>query len=188
MDLKNFIEKNSAILQIVGVVLLIVAILYLLKKRSEGMYDLPYGEYSTEQPQVTEGTEGTEGTQATEGVVTEIPVMAATGQDFSSNDQNFMGSAINFETTGKDILPMDLLPKSDVPVAVGELTPTSDLSARNYLVSSNNFGIDTIGSSNKIPNLQIRGDPIIPNNMNTSPWNQSSVTSNNFQRSFDIGN
>jgi len=185
MDLKNFIEKNSAILQIVGVVLLIVAILYLLKKRSEGMYDLPYGEYSAEQP--TQVTEGTEGTQATEGVVTEIPVMAATGQDFSSNDQNFMGSAINFETTGKDILPMDLLPKSDVPVGEGELTPTSDLSARNYLVSSNNFGIDTVGSSMKNANLGLRSDPYIPNK-EVGPWGNSSITPNNFQRSLDIGN
>jgi hypothetical protein len=185
MDLKNFIEKNSAILQIVGVVLLIIAILYLLKKRSESMYDLPYGEYSN--GGVTEGTEQPQVVEGTEGVPTEIPVVGATGQEFSSNDQNFMGSAINFETTGKDILPVDLLPKSDVPLMEGELTPTSDLSARNYLVSSNNFGIDTVGSSNKLANLQLRSDPYIASK-EIGPWNNSSVTSNQFQRNFDIGN
>lgn len=179
MALKDFIEKNSAILQIVGVILLIAAIAYLIKKKSESMYDVSYSPYPAEQaPQVTEDPSATPA---------QIDIVGATGQDFSSNDQNFMGSAINFETTGKDILPLDLLPKSDVPMADGELSPTSDLSARNYLVSSNNFGIDTVGSSNKLANLQIRSDPYIPNK-EIGPWNNSSVTSNQFQRSFDIGN
>ena len=181
MDFKHIFETNSGTLQIVGLVLLVAAIIYLIKKRSETMYDVQYSDYVTEQPQMAKDVVTTETAE-----VPVVSVIAATGQDFSSDEQNFMGSAINFETTGKDVLPMDLLPKSDIKMAEGELTPTSDLSARNYLVSSNNFGIDTVGSSNKLANLQLRSDPYIASK-EVGPWNNSSVTANTFSRSFDIG-
>ena len=65
--------------------------------------------------------------------------------------------------------------------------PATDLAARNYLVTSANFGINTQSGTNKNANRQVRSDPFIPTNMNVSPWNVSSLTPNLYQKDFNIG-
>lgn len=167
------IRQQSSLVKIAILAALLLFIIFMYKKwqtKTENMYDMPYSELQVA------------GEQAE---ILDQPIKIAQDAD-TTNMYNT--APITFKTNGKELLPMDLLPKSqisnDFDVVQGE---TDELSARNFLVTSNNFGIDTVGSSNKNPNLQLRSDPFIPNNMNTGPWSQSTIQPNLYQRKFDLG-
>jgi hypothetical protein len=182
-DIGEIVKKNTPVLKWVGIIFLVLVALHFIRKymssQTETLYDADFSQLATEgesddlfqQPQQEQPQE----------------VQSMLGQDISSNKPNFMGSEIQFPTTGQDILPMDLLPKSAVAGEFSEEEPATDLAARNYLVTSANFGIDTTSSSNKNPNLDIRSQPYIPTNMNVSPWNVSSYTPDLYSREFNIG-
>jgi hypothetical protein len=168
----QILKQNSFTKIAILVALLLVAV-FMYKKwqsRHEHMYDMPYSEIQVAGEQ--------------------MEILEQHGEVAQDADTTNMHNTapITFKTGGKELLPMDLLPKSqisnDFDVVQGE---TNEMSARNFLVTSNNFGIDTVGSSNKNPNLQLRSDPFIPNNMNTGPWNQSTIQPNLYQRKFDLG-
>ena len=69
--------------------------------------------------------------------------------------------------------PSDLLP-NDVNSAWSSLNPSNQGDIRNpdLLQAGYHIGIDTIGQTLRIPNLQLRSDPIIAN-QNVGPWNQA---------------
>ena len=69
--------------------------------------------------------------------------------------------------------PSDLLP-NDVNNAWTQLNPTSQGDIRNpdLLQAGYLIGLDTIGQTLRIPNYQLRADPIIPK-QNIGPWNQA---------------
>jgi hypothetical protein len=174
----NLIKKNSGFLKYAGIFILVVVIFLIYRKytQTENLYDVPFSKINSE--------DGTAQAQSEQPQI----VMGATGQNVSSVQRDFMGSDITFPVNGKDIVPTDLLPKSAVAGEFdSETSPSSDLSATNYLVTSGNFGLDSTGSSNKNANLQLRSEPHIPVNMNTGPWNQSTITPNMFARNFNIG-
>lgn len=174
------VKKNSQFLKWAGIIFLVIVAFWAIRKymtKTENLFDVDYSE-------LTQG-ESDNLLQQPEQVQEVIPIL---GQDMSSNKPEFTGSAISFPTGGQDILPMDLLPKSQVAGEFDESTsPTTDLSARNYLVTSNNFGINTTSGTNKNANRQLRNDPFIPVNQNVSPWNVSSLTPNLYQKEFNIG-
>jgi hypothetical protein len=86
--------------------------------------------------------------------------------------------------------PEELLPKSDdvskwesqFPVGAGEAKD------KNFLVAGYNIGINTVSSSLKNANLQLRSDPYIPR-VDTGPWNQSTIMSSDLtnRKTFEIG-
>lgn len=180
--IEQTVKKNSQVLKWIGIIALVLFTLYIIKKymsKTENLYDIDYSQVDL--------TQGESDNLLQQPQVQQVqPIL---GQDMSNSQDEFIGSTIDFKTGGQDILPMDLLPKSQVAGEFDENgSPTTDLSARNYLVTSNNFGIDTTSSSNKNPNLQLRSDIFIPNNMSTGPWMQSTITPNLYQRDFNIGN
>jgi hypothetical protein len=69
--------------------------------------------------------------------------------------------------------PADLLP-NDVNNAWSQLNPTAQGDIRNpdLLQAGYLIGLDTIGQTLRIPNYQLRADPIIPK-QNVGPWNQA---------------
>jgi hypothetical protein len=69
--------------------------------------------------------------------------------------------------------PADLLP-NDVNNAWSKLNPTAQGDIRNpdLLQAGYLIGLDTIGQTLRIPNYQLRADPIIPK-QNVGPWNQA---------------
>ena len=69
--------------------------------------------------------------------------------------------------------PVDLLP-NDMNNAWASLNPTSQGNIANpdLLQAGYHIGIDTIGQTLRIPNLQLRSDPIIAKQM-VGPWNQA---------------
>jgi hypothetical protein len=67
----------------------------------------------------------------------------------------------------------DLLPKQVIPdEQFADLAPKA-LEGQNFLDATKFVGIDTIGTTNKNANRQIRADPPIPRKA-VSPWLQSS--------------
>jgi hypothetical protein len=83
--------------------------------------------------------------------------------------------------------PAELLPK-DTNSQWAELNPSGkgELSNVNLLRAGYNIGIDTIGSSLRNANQQIRSDPVTPMS-DVSIWNQSTITPNFMQVPFEIG-
>lgn len=90
---------------------------------------------------------------------------------------------------GRDVLQAsELLPKQNLN-GWGESNPqinNGSLLDRNLLDSTALFGIDTIGSSLKNGNQQLRSDPFIEK-VEVGPWSQSSIAPDTTRRNFEIG-
>ncbi len=90
---------------------------------------------------------------------------------------------------GKDILnPKDLLPVQTPNSAWDLSNPQGQgsLEGKNFLESTANFGIDTVGSSLRNANYQLRSDPYIKP-QECGPWNQSTITPDTSHRYFEVG-
>ena len=77
----------------------------------------------------------------------------------------------------------ELLPKDASNSKWAQMNPAGqgDLQDQNFLTAGYHIGIDTVGSSLKNPNLQLRSEP--PVSMRpVSPWNQSSITYSDINR------
>lgn len=83
--------------------------------------------------------------------------------------------------------PAELLPK-DTNSQWASLNPNGKgfLSNINLLNAGFNIGIDTIGSSLRNANLQIRSEPVNPQ-LNVGPWNQSTITPDFMRPPLEIG-
>jgi hypothetical protein len=75
--------------------------------------------------------------------------------------------------------PQDLLPKK-VGVDVN-----ADLKNINLLNAGANYGINTVGSSLRNPNLQLRSEPIIQKTA-TGPWNNTTIDPDTTRRALEI--
>lgn len=86
----------------------------------------------------------------------------------------------------KQLNPQELLPK-DNNTLWGQMNPQGqgDVAGKNYVQAGHFIGVSTQGSSNKVPNLQIRADPVIPQ-VNVSPWNQSTVQPDMARRGVEL--
>lgn len=164
-------------------VLVIVVIVFVYLRSRERMTDLQYSEYNVN----GESDDILQQNVASATLPSEMESMPMSGQDTYPDNADFMGTTINFETNSGDLLPTDLLPKSQVTSEFDVSAPnTTDLSARNFLVAGSAFGIDTKGSTLKNPSYDIRGDIPIPVNMNVSPWNVSSYGPDPYARQMTI--
>ena len=83
--------------------------------------------------------------------------------------------------------PAELLPK-DSNNKWAQLNPSGkgDLANVNLLKAGYHIGIDTIGSSLRNANLQIRSEPPNPQ-VYVGPWGQSSITPDFFRPPLEIG-
>lgn len=178
MNLNELIKKNSKVIGgLIITALVIYAIYFIVTKYSEGMDD------SDAELQMTDYIEGEE-----TNVINNDPTMDLSGHNVYPSSDNLTGTKIDFKTGGADVLPLDLLPRSQVAGEFDSLdSGMTELSARNYLVAGTSFGIDTQGSTNKIPNLDIRSSPPVKFDLNTTPWGQSTVGPNLYERKFEIG-
>ena len=92
--------------------------------------------------------------------------------------------------TGGEIQPADLLPMSQDVVDFTQQFPSGveDVKDKNFLIAGFNIGINTVSSSLKNPNLQLRSDPYIPR-QDTGPWNQSTIMSSDLtnRKPLEIG-
>lgn len=117
---------------------------------------------------------------------------APSGMSSGSADNYLSVSGVNTKmpqanTTLSSINPDELLPK-DMNSEWASITPASnDLKNQNLLDPSQLIGINTVGSSLRNANLQLRSDPVIPKLNNLGPWNQSTIEQDNMRRAFEIG-
>ena len=83
--------------------------------------------------------------------------------------------------------PAELLPK-DVNSQWANLNPNGkgELANINLLKAGYQIGIDSIGSSLRNANLQIRSEPANPQ-LSVGPWNQSTITPDFIRPTLEIG-
>lgn len=81
--------------------------------------------------------------------------------------------------------PKELLP-TDTNNEWSSIVPNMDLKNIGMLKAGQNLGIDTIGSSLRNPNLQLRSEPTIPKNTNIGPWNNSTMEPDTNRRGVEI--
>lgn len=82
----------------------------------------------------------------------------------------------------------DLLPKDAANSKWAQLNPAGqgDVRDQNFLTAGYHVGVNTTGSSKRNANLQLRSEPINPQVV-VSPWMQSTIEPNVFQRPLEIG-
>lgn len=86
------------------------------------------------------------------------------------------------------VTPQELMPRED-PYNTWQLSNppvNGHLADRNFLESGHHFGIDTVSSSLKNANKQLRSDPPIPQ-VPVGPWSQSTISPDTNRRQFEIG-
>ena len=83
--------------------------------------------------------------------------------------------------------PKDLLP-ADENTEFSKLNPmgSGDLMNVNLLKAGHHIGINTVGTSLRNANLQVRSEPANPR-VETGPWNNSTIEADNFRKSLEIG-
>jgi hypothetical protein len=83
--------------------------------------------------------------------------------------------------------PKELLP-SDGNTEFSKMNPSGsgDLMNVNLLRAGHHIGINTVGTSLRNANLQVRSEPPNPR-LNTGPWNTSTITADTHRRPLEIG-
>ena len=114
---------------------------------------------------------------------------AAEGNNESFAQVSSGGSQCLSGSCGKQGLsnPAELLP-NDTNSQWAQLNPAGkgDLANINLLRAGYHVGIDTVGSSKRNMNLQLRSEPPNPQ-VSTGIWNQSTITGDPFRVPFEIG-
>lgn len=82
----------------------------------------------------------------------------------------------------------DLLPKDAANSKWAQLNPAGqgDVRDQNFLTAGYHIGVNSIGSSKRNANLQLRSEPVNPQQV-VSPWMQSTIEPNVYQRPLEIG-
>lgn len=83
-------------------------------------------------------------------------------------------------------LPEELLPQSNATMWSESNPSAGSLKDRNFLQSGNLIGINTVGSTMRNSNLQIRSEPPCPQVL-VSPWNQTTIMPDLGRKPFEIG-
>ena len=88
----------------------------------------------------------------------------------------------------KDLLnPTDLLPKDVNNTWANGLVPDNELKNVNLLNAGHHVGINTVGSSLRNANLQLRSEPPNPRTENLCPWNNSTIEGDTMRLPLEIG-
>lgn len=82
----------------------------------------------------------------------------------------------------------DLLPHDAANSKFASVNPLGQgaVDGRNYLSSTQHLGLDTVGSSLRNANRQIRSDPPIKK-MSVGPWNNTTIGADTNRRPLEIG-
>ena len=209
MDISKLLKDNAGFIQIGLFIIAAVIVIYIFKSVSENMTDTTMdgttlGVTTTMNPVTTMGstTMTPVTTMGATTTMTPVTTMGATTtmtpvttmapatdsvQKMSYIEptlEDDMISPIKFDTVQNNSFnPDDLLPKTDKSITGIDMP---DISAQNFLVAGYSGGINTVGTSNKNANLQLRSDPYIPPNTDISPWNVSSITPDQYRKKFEI--
>lgn len=110
---------------------------------------------------------------------------APQGNFQSATDHNFS----QLDCFPKDQLTAEqLLPRENAYNVWKDSNPDvqGHLANKNFIESGHHYGLNTVSSTLKNPNLQLRSDPLIPKR-NVGPWLQSTYEADTNRRPFEIG-
>ena len=82
--------------------------------------------------------------------------------------------------------PKELLPQ-DKNNEWSNIMPNNDLKNVHMLNAGHHIGINSVGSSLRNANLQLRSEPVIPQNNNVGPWNNTTIEPDTMRRPLEIG-
>jgi len=109
------------------------------------------------------------------------------------NNETYRAVDFNSQALPNDCFPKDRLTADDLlPSGANstwaQVNPAGqgDLMGQNFLTAGFNVGINTVGSTMRNANLQVRSEPPNPQ-VNVSPWMQSSITSDLLRSPLEIG-
>lgn len=171
MDIQTFF-KNNKIAGFIATGLLVVAIVWLLMRYSNKEY-IENVETPQEMPLVDPQPE--------------VKVQQAEPIYSSGAGACAPVPQMDFDSRGT-ITPEDLLPKSQLADDFAAQFPVGagDLSAKNFLTAGFNTGINTVSSSLRNANLQIRSDPYIAPK-DVTPFGQSTMVPDLNRKTLEIG-
>lgn len=100
----------------------------------------------------------------------------------SSNLENKGNCNNNTVMDPKELLPSE---SSSVDNEFLESAQNKDITSTNMLNAGHHIGINTVGSSLRNANLQLRSEPQIPQ-VNIGPWNNTTIESDKYRRPLEI--
>ena len=193
--LKNLTKgKNNKFLGlfIVLVIVVLVGVLYRYNGQkgllSDSMSNNPFSNVgNVEQTKSTE--QGAQqmnkqlDTSAQQGVK---PVVTTDGEQYLNVNGLTSGTPPNNTCNNKPVMdPKQLLP-SDNNNEWSNIMPNNDLKNVGMLNAGHHVGMNTVGSSLRNPNLQLRSEPTIPQS-NIGPWNNTTMEADTLRRPLEIG-
>jgi hypothetical protein len=139
---------------------------------------------------VSDFVPGTDAALPEEKLIVDVPVAAAKEEVKPTESPEFAPASAPQAPAGDAIKPADLLPKSDAVASFEGQFPSGqgEASDKNFLIAGYNIGINTVGSSLKNANLQLRSDPYIPRKQ-VSIWNESTIMASDLtnRKNLEIG-
>jgi hypothetical protein len=86
------------------------------------------------------------------------------------------------------VTSQELLPREDPYNTWAQVNPDNEghLADKNFLESGHHFGLNTVGSSLRNANQQLRSDPPIAQ-VPVGPWQQSTISSDTNRKSLEMG-
>lgn len=104
--------------------------------------------------------------------------LSVSGMDSKKNSQNSCNNQPVMD-------PKDLLP-SNANNEWSSIAPSKDLANIPFINAGHHIGVNTVGSSLRNPNLQVRSEPVIPKT-NTGPWNNTTIEPDTTRKALEIG-
>jgi hypothetical protein len=114
------------------------------------------------------------------------PVSTTDGEQFLGVKGMSSGAKSDKSCNNQQMMdPKELLPK-DGNNEWSSIAPSKDLKNIHMLNAGHHIGINSVGSSLRNANLQIRSEPVIPQS-NVGPWNNTTIEPDNMRRALEIG-
>lgn len=156
-NIQNFFSKNSEILKIIVLIILVGIVAYTAKCRyNNESFFMGYHDYPTEGP-LDKGN----GNEKVDGI---------------NEDFRYTGSP---DSKQGPLEASDLIPNTQLD---GAFEQDRAVLMGNFLSPGINTGLDTIGSALKKTNYALRSIPQIPVNREVSPWNVSTYEPDVYRR------
>ena len=191
MKLTKIFGKNQSnmlnILLILGVVVLIGVLLNYNTTKSGGLDSMTsnnvFSNVGLVEEPVTKPVTDNKPKQEATGVA---PVMTTDGNQFLQVQGLKSGNGPATSCNNQQMMdPKELLP-NDNNNEWSNIMPNNDLKNVHMLNAGHHIGINSVGSSLRNANLQIRSEPIIPQT-NVGPWNNTTIEADNLRRPLEIG-
>ena len=185
MKLTKLFGKNKDKIFNILVVLGVIALFAFLFKYNKdknvlnlGMKNLSAMELNSDVSKMAEDEKSVENTGVVGASASETnDYLKVSGIDTSSKQK--AGSCNNEPVMN----PKELLPSDS---EWSNIAPTKGLENVSFLTAGHNFGTNTVGSSLRNANLQVRSEPVIQK-VNTGPWNVSTIDADTTRKELEIG-